>query len=77
MWSDGPEAPHSGYITMGDNNRQIDQKSILEEQPVKPEWIEGKAVWSVPHLGKITLGFDEFRAGSPGDLPGSQYRCIQ
>ncbi|WGI17735.1 S26 family signal peptidase [Methanonatronarchaeum sp. AMET-Sl] len=76
MWSGGPEAPYSGYITMGDNNREIDQKSLFENQPIKPEWIEGKAVCSVPYLGRLTLGMDEVREGSLDVHPGIQYRCI-
>ncbi|OUJ18125.1 Signal peptidase I LepB [Methanonatronarchaeum thermophilum] len=76
MWDGGPEAPHSGFITMGDNNREIDQKSLFEEQPIKPEWVDGKAVCSVPYLGMLTLGLEEFREGSPVGLPGLQYQCI-
>jgi len=76
MWSGGPDAPHSGFITKGDNNRDIDQRSLYEEQPIKPEWIEGKAVCSVPYLGKLTLGVDELREGSLDGSPGSQYQYI-
>lgn len=56
MWSGGPDAPHSGYITKGDNNMQIDQKTSTSMlQPVKEEWIIGVARWHVPWVGYISL----------------------
>ena len=61
MWEDGPNAPHSGYITKGDNkntNPVIDQKtSISYEQPVKMEWIVGVAQFKIPYIGKLRLIF--------------------
>jgi signal peptidase len=55
MWPDGPVAPASGYITLGDNNRNItDQESnICYLQPVRPEWIHGIARFKVPYLGYL------------------------
>jgi len=56
MWDDGPAAPHSGYITKGDNNRDIDQKVPTSRlQPVKEEWIIGVARWHIPWVGYLSL----------------------
>jgi len=56
MWSGGPAAPHSGYVTKGDNNWGIDQKSDTSEfQPVKEEWIIGVARWRIPWVGYLSL----------------------
>jgi signal peptidase len=56
MWSGGPAAPHSGYITKGDNNRDIDQKTSTSRlQPVKEDWIIGVARWHVPWVGYLSL----------------------
>ncbi len=56
MWSGGPAAPHSGYITKGDNNKGIDQKASTSwRQPVKEEWIIGVARWHVPWIGYLSL----------------------
>ena len=56
-------APHAGYITKGDNNPVIDQTGFGSNyrglgsaiQPVKPEWIVGKAVFKVPLVGYLPL----------------------
>ncbi len=54
MWEGGPPAPHSGYITQGDNNFLYDQSSgISQNQPVKPEWIIGIAEVRIPYLGGL------------------------
>ena len=56
MWPGGPVAPHSGYITKGDNNRDIDQKTSTSRlQPVKEEWIIGVARWHIPWVGYLSL----------------------
>jgi signal peptidase len=56
MWSGGPAAPHSGYITKGDHNWGIDQKSDTSKlQPVKEEWIIGVARWRIPWVGYLSL----------------------
>jgi len=53
---------HSGYITKGDNNPVSDQGSSLSHyvnlgpiEPVKPEWIVGKALFTVPLVGYLPL----------------------
>ena len=60
MWNGGPPAPHSGYITKGDNpktNPSYDQQgSISYLQPVKKEWITGVARFGrLPLLGCVSL----------------------
>jgi signal peptidase I len=52
---------NGGYLTKGDNNVRSDQGSYLSRmelgviQPVKPEWIVGKALFAIPLLGYIPL----------------------
>lgn len=57
MYPDGPLAPHSGYITLGDNNHdeidQYDYTGISPSQPIKEEWIIGVAKYNVPWLGWV------------------------
>lgn len=54
MWPGGPLAPHSGYITQGDNNFLYDQSSpISQGQPVKNEWIVGVSEYRIPYLGWV------------------------
>jgi len=52
-------APHSGYITWGDQNRNPDQLAIYpgigQIEPVKDEWIIGKALFSIPLVGYLPL----------------------
>lgn len=50
---------HDGYITWGDNNPAPDQfvsyKGIGTPEPVKDEWIVGKALFTVPLVGYLPL----------------------
>jgi signal peptidase I len=52
---------NGGYLTKGDNNVRSDQGSYLSRmelgviQPVKPEWVVGKALFAIPLLGYIPL----------------------
>ncbi len=59
MWSGGKKAPHTGYITKGDNvdtNRMYDQQgSISKDTPIKRDWIIGIAKFRVPYIGYIRL----------------------
>ncbi len=56
MWSGGPAAPYSGYITKGDHNWGIDQMTeTSKHQPVKEEWIIGVARWHIPWVGYLSL----------------------
>jgi signal peptidase len=57
--------PHGGYITKGDNNPYIDQVNLRIEgvgvvEPVKKEWIVGKALIAVPLVGYLPLHLAEF-----------------
>lgn len=58
----GYTAPHEGYITWGDNNPVPDQlawsgdyRGLGPLEPVKKEWIVGKALYAVPYVGLIPL----------------------
>lgn len=48
-----------GYITKGDNNPVVDQNTFLPGvgviQPVRQEWIVGKALFAVPLVGYLPL----------------------
>jgi signal peptidase I len=52
---------NGGYLTKGDNNVRSDQGSYLSRmelgaiQPVKTEWVVGKALFAIPLLGYIPL----------------------
>ncbi len=57
--------PHGGYITKGDNNPTIDQGMYFRDiggviEPVRKEWIVGKALFAVPLVGYIPLHIVEF-----------------
>ncbi len=56
--------PHGGIITQGDNNPVIDQVTthpgIGRIEPVRDEWIIGKAVFSIPLVGYLPLHIVEF-----------------
>ncbi|HXW99095.1 MAG TPA: S26 family signal peptidase [Methanomicrobiales archaeon] len=62
----GLQFSHGGYLTKGDNNQIPDQQSSIQDigqiQPVEPDWIVGKALFSVPLLGYPTLHYPEFAA---------------
>jgi signal peptidase len=55
---------HPGYITKGDNNMVADQDTyytgIGRIEPVKEEWIVGKALFSIPLVGYLPLHLLEF-----------------
>ncbi len=57
--------PHGGYITKGDNNPYTDQPNLRISgigviEPVKKEWIVGKALFAVPLIGYLPLHIVEF-----------------
>lgn len=68
--SAGYEAPHEGYITKGDNaetNQIIDQAGyywgdsrIGAIEPVRQEWVVGKALFAIPLVGFIPLNIIPF-----------------
>ena len=55
------QEPHGGFLTKGDYNPQIDQLSSLADregrpvEPIKPDWIVGKAEGELPWFGLIKL----------------------
>lgn len=55
---------HDGYITKGDNNGEIDQKGIFHDigrmEPVREEWVVGKALFAIPLIGYLPLHIWEF-----------------
>ena len=55
-WTDEGQG---GYITKGDNNPVVDQTTYLPGvgaiQPVRDEWIVGKALFAVPLVGYLPL----------------------
>lgn len=57
MWYDNTTSP--GYVTKGDNNPTVDQDAYYQGigaiQLVKEEWIIGKAAFSIPYLGYLSL----------------------
>jgi signal peptidase I len=53
MWHNGPAAPWSGYITLGDNNQGIYDQLAGISGPVKKEWIIGIARYRIPYVGYI------------------------
>ena len=61
MWPGGPNAPHAGYITKGDNNvtnSLLDQQTgIMPNTPIKEEWIVGTVKFKIPYIGHLRLFF--------------------
>ncbi len=55
---------HAGYITKGDNNEFKDQQGsfvgIGRVEPVKEEWVVGKALFAIPLIGYLPLHIWEF-----------------
>ncbi len=58
------DVEHPGYITKGDNNMVADQNTLFTGigriEPVKEEWIVGKALFSIPLVGYMPLHLAEF-----------------
>jgi signal peptidase len=59
VWAHGEPSTHSGYITKGDNNIASDQGSAIAGlgalEPVKEEWVIGKALFAIPFVGYLPL----------------------
>jgi signal peptidase len=59
--------PHSGYITKGDNpdtNPTCDQGSGgICDEPIKFEWVSGKARGELPWIGTLNLFFNDITQG--------------
>jgi len=57
---------HSGFITKGDNpitNDRCDQAGGICREPIKVEWITGKARGELPWIGTINLLFNDLMSG--------------
>lgn len=72
---------HSGFITKGDNkltNPTCDQIGGITDQPVKPEWISGKARGEIPWLGIINLLFNDLTSGKDSlkNVPSDSFICF-
>ena len=70
---------HSGYITKGDNNAACDQLySNLCDEPIKLEWISGRASGELPWIGTINLFFNDLTSGknTVGNVPGDSLVCL-
>ena len=53
---------HSGYITQGDNpftNNRCDQAGGICSEPIKFDWVTGKARGELPWVGTINLLFND------------------
>lgn len=61
---------HSGFITKGDNNEACDQlyKKLCNE-PIKVEWISGKARMELPWIGTINLFFNDLTSDGEDTVP--------
>jgi signal peptidase len=58
---------HSGFITKGDNpktNDRCDQAGGICSEPIKSDWITGKARGELPWVGTINLLFNDIISGS-------------
>jgi signal peptidase len=72
---------NSGFITKGDNttsNYQCDQVGGISRQPVKIEWISGKARFELPWIGTINLLFNDLIGGKNtlGNVPKDSIACL-
>lgn len=58
---------HSGYITKGDNpvtNDRCDQAGGICSEPIKIDWVTGKARGEIPWVGTLNLLFNDVISGS-------------
>jgi len=73
---------HSGFITKGDNpetNDKCDQIGGITSQPVKVEWISGKASCELPWIGTINLLFNDLTTDGDdtiGNVPQDSLTCF-
>ena len=77
-----PNNPHSGFITKGDNlttNQEADQTSSkICDEPIKLEWISGKASGELPWIGIINLLFNDITNGDNtlANVPSDSFDCL-
>jgi signal peptidase I len=58
---------HSGFITKGDNpftNDRCDQAGGICSEPIKFDWVTGKARGELPWVGTVNLLFNDIISGS-------------
>jgi signal peptidase I len=58
---------HSGYITKGDNpltNDRCDQAGGICSEPIKFDWVTGKARGELPWIGTVNLLFNDIISGT-------------
>ena len=70
---------HSGFITKGDNpitNTVCDQLGGISNQPVKVEWISGKASCELPWIGTINLIFNDLTTDGEDNLDYVPQDCL-
>ena len=75
------KTPHSGYITKGDNpitNPTCDQEGGICDEPIKLEWISGKARGELPWIGTLNLVFNDIISGKNTlqNVPGDSITCL-
>ena len=62
-----PNWSHSGFLTKGDHNIEFDNLPnggvLKSTQPIKIEWISGKARLEIPWFGTINLFFSDIMNG--------------
>jgi signal peptidase len=58
-----PQWTHSGFLTKGDHNDEIDEITTICPQPVEFSWISGKARGEIPWIGTINLFFEDILHG--------------
>jgi len=65
--NDTPKWSHSGFLTKGDHNDLFDNLPnggvLKSTQPIKIEWISGKARQEIPWFGTINLFFSDIMNG--------------
>ncbi|MFW5904297.1 MAG: S26 family signal peptidase [Candidatus Saliniplasma sp.] len=72
------EYEHSGFITMGDNNIRndrgiYDQGNLVNiNEPIRTEWVEGKARGELPWFGSIKLVY----LGRTDSVPSNTWRNL-
>ncbi len=64
LYNRDPQWTHSGFLTKGDHNDVIDEITDICPEPVKVEWISGKARLEIPWLGTINLFFEDLFHGT-------------
>ena len=77
-----PDNPHSGFITKGDNpvtNDRSDQAAGgICDEPIKLEWVSGKARGELPWIGTLNLLFNDIAGGknTVGNVPSDSITCL-